>query len=34
MATELIGTARQEANKETVKRHPGLARAPPPAPER
>ena len=27
MATELIGTARQEANKETVKRHPRLARA-------
>ena len=27
MATELIGTACQEANKETVKRHPRLARA-------
>src|SRR5260370_37788037 len=27
MATELIGPARQEANKETVKRHPRLARA-------
>ncbi len=27
MATELIGTARQEANKETVNRHPRLARA-------
>jgi hypothetical protein len=27
MATELAGRARQEANKETVKRHPRLARA-------
>ena len=27
MATELVGTARQEADKETVKRHPRLARA-------
>src|SRR5260370_1318089 len=27
MATELTGTARQEADKETVKRHPGLAPA-------
>jgi len=27
MATELAGKARQEANKETVKRHPRLARA-------
>src|SRR5260370_30944716 len=27
MATELIGKARQEANKETSKRHPRLARA-------
>jgi hypothetical protein len=27
MATELIGRARQEAGKETIKRHPRLARA-------
>ena len=27
MATELAGKARQEADKETVKRHPRLARA-------